>query len=114
MWNTFLVFPILEDNNIADMIVPEGTWIYYFNHSYILDKRVQARAFPLDEFPIFIKKGSIYPVERGYFKLDYMNDYRLRNSELNMDEIVMVYLDQGKHNKIFYHKEYTDYANVQH
>jgi alpha-glucosidase len=48
LWETFLVFPILEDNNIADMKVPEGNWIYYFNHSYVLDKRIQAKAFPLD------------------------------------------------------------------
>jgi hypothetical protein len=38
----------LEDNNIADMKIPEGTWIYFFDHSYILDKRTQARAFPLN------------------------------------------------------------------
>ncbi len=67
------------------MMVPEGIWIYYFNHSYILDKRVQARAFSLNEFPIFIKKGSIYPVERGYLKLGYMNEYKLKNFGLNVD-----------------------------
>lgn len=78
--DTFLVFPIFEDNNIADMMVPDGTWIYYFDHSYILDKRVQARAFPLDQFPIFIKKGSIYPIERGYLDLPYMTQYKLQNS----------------------------------
>jgi alpha-glucosidase (family GH31 glycosyl hydrolase) len=61
-------------------MVPEGEWVYFFNHSYILDKRVQARVFPLDEFPIFIKKGSIYPVEREYLKLDYMSEYKERNS----------------------------------
>jgi alpha-glucosidase (family GH31 glycosyl hydrolase) len=75
-----LVFPIFEDNNIADMKVPDGTWIYYFNHTYILNKKVQALAFPLEEFPIFIKKGSIYPIERGYLNLPYMNQYKLQNS----------------------------------
>lgn len=85
-------------------MVPDGTWIYYFNHNYILNKRVQARAFPLDEFPIFIKKGSIYPIERAYLNLPYMSKYRSQNSELNLDEIVLVYLEEGKYNRTFLHK----------
>jgi hypothetical protein len=38
-----------------------------------------------------------------------MTDFRLKNTELNVDEIVMVYIEKGNYSKIFYHKNYTDY-----
>jgi hypothetical protein len=47
LWHTFLVFPILNLNGIADMIV-SSPWIYYFDHSIILSPLTKALAFPLN------------------------------------------------------------------
>lgn len=41
-----------------------------------------------------------------------MSEYKLKNSGLSADEIVMVYLEEGVHKKTFYHREYTDYLNA--
>ncbi len=38
-----------------------------------------------------------------------MSDYRKKNMNKNIDEIVIVYIDEGIHKKTFIHGEYTDY-----
>lgn len=79
-----MVFPIFDEHGIANFKVPSGIWIYYFDHNITIDSKTVAKVFPLDKFPIFIKKGSIYPISRDYLRLSYMNNYTLKNSHLSL------------------------------
>lgn len=48
LWDTFLVFPILEESGLVKLYFPKGKWVYYFNRSKIYNgESVDIRAFDL-------------------------------------------------------------------
>jgi len=64
-----LVAPIYKDELTNTVTLPEGTWRYWFNDKKAVDGPFTfEQEFPLDEYPVFIKEGSIIPmhIERAY------------------------------------------------
>lgn len=61
---TFLVAPIYEDSPTRRIEFPDGMWRYLFDDKEVIPgNSTITRDFPLDEFPVFIKKGTIFPLE---------------------------------------------------
>jgi alpha-glucosidase (family GH31 glycosyl hydrolase) len=65
----FLVAPIYRDSLTNTVTLPPGRWRYLFDDREIIAGPKQlTRAFPLDEFPVFVRDGAIIPmnVSRSY------------------------------------------------
>lgn len=66
---SLLVAPIYQDELKNEITLPEGRWRYWFNDTAVIDgPSVFEQKFPLDEYPVFIREGSIIPmnIEREY------------------------------------------------
>ncbi len=64
-----LVAPIYIDELVSNVELPEGQWRYWFDDKKIVEGPVVfEQEFPLDEYPVFIKEGSIIPmdIKRSY------------------------------------------------
>ncbi|MCD6202569.1 MAG: hypothetical protein J7K46_12250 [Bacteroidales bacterium] len=64
-----LVAPIYEDHLSRKVKLPKGNWRYFFNDKEVIKGPVTfTREYSLDEFPVFIKEGSILPmnIRRAY------------------------------------------------
>ena len=64
-----LIAPIYQDSLRRDVHLPAGKWRYWFDDSKIINgPTVLRRAFPLDEYPVFIRQGAIIPldIKRSY------------------------------------------------
>ena len=64
-----LIAPIYKDETLHDVHLPEGRWRYWFDDIELVKGPVKLRKdFPLDEYPVFIKEGSIIPmhIQRSY------------------------------------------------
>jgi alpha-glucosidase (family GH31 glycosyl hydrolase) len=65
----FLVFPIFENVSSKVINLPEGRWRYLFDEAQVLrGPHTLARDFPDNEFPVYIRDGSVIPmnVSRPY------------------------------------------------
>jgi len=65
LWSEIFVAPIVEDALERDVDFPDGSdWVYWFDPSRVYpgDTTVSL-TFPLTEFPIFHRKGSIIPLD---------------------------------------------------
>ena len=61
---TFLVAPIYENSPTRRIEFPDGMWRYLFNDKEVIQgNSTITRDFPIDEFPVFIKEGTIFPLE---------------------------------------------------
>lgn len=58
-----LVAPIFEEGSERIVIFPPGEWIYMFDQSKVYTAGVRKLTFPMDEYPVFIRKGAIIPME---------------------------------------------------
>jgi alpha-D-xyloside xylohydrolase len=58
-----LVAPMVEAGDERTVVFPAGEWIYLFDESKIYRQGVEKLTFPLDEFPVFIRKGAIIPMQ---------------------------------------------------
>ncbi|NLP48696.1 MAG: hypothetical protein GX345_07115 [Clostridiales bacterium] len=58
-----LVAPIFEPGEERTIVFPPGEWIYMFDQSQVYKAGVKKLTFELDEFPVFIKKGAIIPLD---------------------------------------------------
>ncbi|MBD3375800.1 glycoside hydrolase family 31 protein [candidate division KSB1 bacterium] len=64
-----LVAPIYVDTLYRSVTLPKGTWHYFFNDLEIYEgNQTHGKTFPLDEYPVFIKRGAIIPmhITRSY------------------------------------------------
>ncbi len=67
----FLVAPIYVDSKRREVSLPKGEWRYFFNDTELINGDTTfTRAYPMDEFPVFIKEGAIVPMN---IKRDYTN-----------------------------------------
>ena len=70
--DAFLVAPIFQDTTYRSMILPGGQWRYFFDDKEMITgpKRLE-RDFPLSEYPVYVRNGSIIPlnVQRRYTDL---------------------------------------------
>lgn len=64
-----LIAPIYKDELEHTVQLPAGKWRYWFDdQDLITGDQVLDRAFPLEEFPVFIREGAIIPmdIQRAY------------------------------------------------
>ena len=60
----FLVAPIHEDSLRRTVTLPAGQWRYFFDDQTLIQGPTTiTRDFPLDEFPVYIREGSIVPLD---------------------------------------------------
>ncbi len=84
-----LVAPYFDEGETRLVYFPEGEWTYMFDESRHYKKGVEAIKFPLDEFPVFIRKGAIIP-------LDVADSENGHGSELSAPfTTVMLYPEEG-------------------
>ncbi|MDR3313940.1 MAG: hypothetical protein LBS96_05730 [Oscillospiraceae bacterium] len=57
-----LVAPFYEAGNERTVVFPQGEWIYLFDESKVYSG-IQKLHFELNEFPVFIRKGAILPMD---------------------------------------------------
>lgn len=74
-----LVAPFVESGTKRTVRFPDGEWIYLFNESKQYSKGSKTLNFELDEFPVFIRKGAIIPMDVTSdltgFGTEYSSDY---------------------------------------
>lgn len=59
----FLVAPVTDSLGVKEVYLPPGEWIDYFTgQKYAGDKTIKEK-YPLDRMPLFIKAGSIIPMQ---------------------------------------------------
>ena len=56
------VAPIVSEGNDRTILFPAGEWIYLFDETKTYKQGVKKLSFPLDEFPVFIRRGAILPM----------------------------------------------------
>ncbi|MBI1320682.1 MAG: glycoside hydrolase family 31 protein [Candidatus Hydrogenedens sp.] len=67
--DAFFVAPIYEDKLKRTVKLPKGQWRYWYDDADPIAGGTEvSREYPLDEFPVFVKDGSIIPmtIERAY------------------------------------------------
>ena len=58
-----LVAPMFEEGNTRTVVFPEGNWIYLFDETRQFSGGIQKIDFALDEYPVFVRKGAIIPMD---------------------------------------------------
>lgn len=58
-----LVAPFFEEGSERTVTFPKGEWIYMFDETKTYTGGIKKISFPLDEFPVFIRKGAIVPLD---------------------------------------------------
>lgn len=61
--NFILVSVIYENKNSRKVFLPEGNWLNYFSGEIIRGPVEFEYKVPLSEYPVFLKEGSIIPLE---------------------------------------------------
>lgn len=57
-----LVAPMFEEGNERTVVFPKGEWIYMFDEAQTFKAGIKKLTFEPDEFPVFIRKGAIIPM----------------------------------------------------
>lgn len=61
--DSFLVAPVMNFEGKRDIYLPKGEWINFFNgKEYFGERWLRNIITPLDEMPVFVRKGSVIPV----------------------------------------------------
>ena len=85
-----LVAPFFEAGNNRSVVFPPGNWIYMFDESKEYKAGIKNLNFPLSEFPVFIRKGAIIP-------MNVINDATGFGTELAKDyTTILVYPEKGE------------------
>jgi alpha-glucosidase (family GH31 glycosyl hydrolase) len=75
--DNLLIAPIYKDELKNEVHLPEGKWRYWFDDKEIIQGPVTfSKEFPLDNYPVFIREGSIIPldIKRSYTNIGSEND----------------------------------------
>ncbi|HEV8537922.1 MAG TPA: TIM-barrel domain-containing protein, partial [Bacteroidota bacterium] len=59
-----LVSPVVDSLGEKEIYLPPGAWIDYFSGQALTGDQTIRRSYPLDAFPMFVRSGSIIPMER--------------------------------------------------
>ena len=61
--DNLLVAPVLTSSNIREVYLPEGEWIDFWTRKDFTGKQFINYETPLNRIPVFVKAGSIIPLE---------------------------------------------------
>jgi alpha-glucosidase (family GH31 glycosyl hydrolase) len=85
-----LVAPFYEAGNDRTVVYPLGTWIYLWDESEEYGPGIRKLNFPLSEFPVFIRKGAIIP-------MNVINDATGYGTALSKDfTTILIYPEKGE------------------
>lgn len=99
--DNILAAPIFEESEERTIIFPEGEWIYMFDESVSYTAGIKKLTFTLDEFPAFIRKGAIIP-------MDVSSDATGHGTALSKDyTTVLVYPEKGENKFGLYEESKT-------
>lgn len=63
--DSFLVAPVMNPSGIRDIYLPEGAWVHFFTkEKYAGNRWLRNVETPLDQMPVFVKKGAGISVYR--------------------------------------------------
>lgn len=65
----FLIAPIYKDDLVNEVHLPKGNWRYFFDDNEVINGPATfSKKFPLEEYPVYIREGSIIPmdIKRSY------------------------------------------------
>ncbi len=70
----FISAPVIDSLALErNVILPEGRWFSYWDHSIYDGSATVTVPAPLDEMPLLVRSGSIIPTAPVYQSLDYYN-----------------------------------------
>ena len=61
--DSLLVAPFYQEGNERTIVFPQGDWLYLFDEARSYKMGVQTLTVPMEEFPVFIRKGAILPTQ---------------------------------------------------
>lgn len=70
--DNLLIAPIYKDELKNKVSLPAGKWRYFFNDKEVVEgPKTFEREFPLDEYPVYVREGSITPmnISRDYTQI---------------------------------------------
>lgn len=59
----FLVRPVVDPSDTASVYLPPGNWVDYFTGEEVHGNRVVRGKYPIDAMPLFVRNGSIIPMQ---------------------------------------------------
>lgn len=85
-----LVAPFFEEGNERTVVFPKGDWIYMFDETKQYSTGIKKLNFSLDEFPVYIRKGAIIP-------MNVTNSENNHGSALSSDyTTIAIYPEKGE------------------
>ncbi len=82
-----IVAPVMNDEDVRDVYLPEGEWIHLFTGDrYEGATWLQAMETPLEQMPVWIKKGTTLPL--------YLEPVS-NTDEMEMEKVQKVVIDSG-------------------
>jgi alpha-D-xyloside xylohydrolase len=57
-----LVAPLMNDEGIRDIYIPEGEWVDLFTGEKATPGWLRRAKYPLERFPVFVKKNAVIPL----------------------------------------------------
>lgn len=81
--NTFLIAPIVKDfikstrYTKVEYFLPKGNWYNYFNSEFYEGSKKYSSYFRIDEYPVFVRPGSIIVKNNDLYPYSYTNPKNL-------------------------------------
>lgn len=89
-----LVCPVMSEGAKGrTMYLPEGNWYDFWDDSIIEGKQEIGTVTPLDQIPIFIREGSIIPMQP---KMQYVDEFEFESLDLH------IYHSEEVHESVLY------------
>lgn len=79
--NELLVAPVLSPDDTVQVYLPDGFWWDYWTGNCLEGGRFITRQVPLDEFPLFVKCGSMVPMGP---EVDHVGDADINDLTINI------------------------------
>lgn len=83
--SAFLVAPVTSDQNAVNVYFPEGNWFSLYDDRQITGLQEQSVEAPLNRLPVFVKGGSIIPMQSV-----------VQNTNEKPDETLEIHIYKGK------------------
>ncbi len=89
--SAFLVAPVTSDQKAVNVYFPEGNWFNLYNDSFITGQREVIVEAPLNRLPVFVKGGSIIPLQSV-----------VQNTSERPDETLEIHVYKGLQSEPYY------------